>query len=363
MRHASRTSLLALTTAAALAAGTGAAVARPSSPPAPPPADPVTLADGLVTPLSFDVAAPGELYVGQAFMGALTHVAKDGTRHDLVTGAPEVAAVSVRKGVVTWAESIHEEETFQPVSAVLKRLFPDGTTTEVDLLAHEDMTNADGEITYGILGLTPECLTTLPPFLHPYTGGVDSHPYGSVSVAGGTYVADAGANAVFWVSDGGDVSTVAVLPPTVVGLDADMVAAVGLDPCVSDGEAWLESVPTDVELGRDGHLYVSTLPGGPEDGSLGANGSVYRVDPVSGDVAMVASGFAGATNLAVAPNGTIYVAEMFGGKVSAISRDGTVSTVLEIAEPAAVEYYAGRLYVSAGVFTMPGTVVRLMSFR
>ena len=122
-------------------------------------------------------------------------------------------------------------------------------------------------------------------------------------------------------------------------------------------------MPTDVELGRDGHLYVSTLPGGPEDGSLGANGSVYRVDRGSGEVSLVATGFAGATNVAVTPQGTIYVAEMFGGKVSAISRDGSVSTVLEIAEPAAVEYHAGRLYVSAGVFTMPGTVVRLMSFR
>lgn len=362
MRHA-RTPLLALTTAAALAAGAGAAVARPAAAPAPPPGEAVTLVDGVVTPLSFDVAAPGELYVGQAFVGALTHVAKDGTRHDLVTGAPEVAAVSVRKGVVTWAESIHEEETFQPVSAVLKRLFTDGSTTEVDLLAYESMTNPDGEVTYGILGLTDECAATLPPFLLPGTGGVDSHPYGSVSVADGTYVADAGANAILWVSDEGDVSTVAVLPPTVVDLEPEMVAAAGFDPCVAEGEVWLEPVPTDVELGKDGHLYVSTLPGGPEDGTLGANGSVYRIDPVSGTVEMVATGFAGATNVAVAPNGTIYVAEMFGGKVSAIGRHGTISTVLEIAEPAAVEYHAGRLYVSAGVFTMPGTVVRLTPMR
>lgn len=357
MRLASRTTALTLTSAAALALGVGTAVAAPAG--TPPPSGPVTEAEGLVTPLSFDLSARGDLYVGQAFAGALTLVPKHGAPSDVVTGAPEVAAVSVRHGVLTWAESIHDEN-FMPVSAVLKQRALDGTVTEVDLLAYESATNSDADATYGILGLTPECAATVPPFFLPSTGGVDSHPYGSVSVRGGTYVADAGANAVLHVDDEGQVTTVAVLPAAVVDLTPEMVAAMGLDPCVADGTGHLEPVPTDVEVGRHGMLYVSSLPGGPEDGSLGANGSVYQVNPWTGEVEQIASGFAGATNVAVAPDGTVYVAEMFGGKVSAISRDGVVSTVYEVVEPAAVEWYAGRLYVSSGVFSGPGTVVSLL---
>lgn len=357
MRHASRTTLLALSTAVVLAAGAGAAVAKPAVPP--PPAVPVTLAEGLVTPLSLDVTARGDLYVGQAFAGALTHVSKKGETHDLVTGAPEVAAVSVSGGVVTWAESIHDQVTGLAVSAVLKRMAADGSVSEVDILAYEGAENPDGDVTYGVLGLDAECTATLPPFLLPATGAVDAHPYGSVSAAGGTYVADAGANAVLWVADDGTVSTVAVLPPTVLDITPEAAAALGFDPCVADGEAHLEPVPTDVELGKDGYLYVTTLPGGPEDATLGANGAVYRVHPGTGEVSLVARGFVGATNVAVAPDGTIYVAEMFGGRVSQIARDGSVTTVLEIAEPAAVEWSSGTLYVSAGVFSGPGTVVSL----
>ena len=84
-----------------------------------------------------------------------------------------------------------------------------------------------------------------------------------------------------------------------------------------------EPVPTDVEMGPDGMLYVSTLPGGPEDGSLGANGSVYRVDPRSGRATWLAGGMHGATGLAVHGR-DIVVAEMFAGEVSVI-RKGTTT--------------------------------------
>jgi streptogramin lyase len=160
------------------------------------------------------------------------------------------------------------------------------------------------------------------------------------------------------VSAAGDVSTVAVLPPTAIMLTPEMVAGFGLDPCVAGHEFWAEPVPTDVEMGRDGMLYVTSLPGGAEDDSLGANGAVYRVDPATGDVELVARGFLGATGLAVAPNGTIYVAELFAGRLSAISRSGDISTVAELEQPAAVEWQKGQLYVSTRVFGN-GTIVSL----
>ncbi len=90
-------------------------------------------------------------------------------------------------------------------------------------------------------------------------------------------------------------------------------------------------------------------PGGPEDPVLGARGSVYTVDPATGAAEFVAGGFFAATNVAVAPDGTVYVAELFGGKISKVS--GSVGvTVVEVPTPAAVEWANGKLYATVDVF-------------
>ena len=68
-------------------------------------------------------------------------------------------------------------------------------------------------------------------------------------------------------------------------------------------------------LAPDGWLYVSSLPGGPEDGSLGAQGRVYKVNPKNGKVVEVARGFVSTVNVAVADNGDVYVAQLFAGSI------------------------------------------------
>jgi sugar lactone lactonase YvrE len=102
-------------------------------------------------------------------------------------------------------------------------------------------------------------------------------------------------------------------------------------------------------LGPDGLLYVSALPGGPEDDSLGARGRVFTVHPTSGAVTEIASGFLGATDLAVTPDGTVYVAELFGNRISKVSGGGA-ELVVELDQPAAVEYANGVLYATTGAF-------------
>ena len=101
-------------------------------------------------------------------------------------------------------------------------------------------------------------------------------------------------------------------------------------------------MPTDVEV-RHGQAYVSLLPGGPEDPSFGARGSVYRVDLSSGHAHRIAGGFAGATNLALGPHGKIYVAELFAGRISVI-RHGTVQPYVDLPNAVSLVYGKGVLF-------------------
>ena len=105
-------------------------------------------------------------------------------------------------------------------------------------------------------------------------------------------------------------------------------------------------MPTDVEVGPNGTFWVSTLPGGPEDPSVGARGSVYLVNPATGSSSRLATGFAAATNIGVAEDGTTYVAELFGGKISKVTRNGAVSTFTTVGTPLSVEIHGAFVYAA-----------------
>jgi len=156
-------------------------------------------------------------------------------------------------------------------------------------------------------------------------------------------VADAAGNDILRVRADGTISTVAVLPPQPTVVTADAADGLGLPDCAIGLTYNFEAVPTDVEVGRDGQLYVSLLPGGPEDPNLGARGSVYAVNPQTGATHQIATGFAGATNLALGPDGTIYVAELFADEIAVVQGGSTVDTI-PLPQPAAVEYDRGLLY-------------------
>lgn len=350
---------LALATVGILAAGSLPAVADSSPSAATLAKAPVTVASHLAGPLTFAVGDGGKLYVGQSFSGALTLI-KSGRPSVNLVSAPgvDIAAVSTRHSSVTWAQSVFNKDR-EVVSAVIKHRTKKGSIRQIaNTLAYERRVNPDGKKKYGFRGLSPACTALIPQFLRPYTGRIDSHPYGSVTSRSATYVADAGANALLKIDHRGRVSTVAVLPSKTVRITAAAAAANKLNPCVVGHDYVLESVPTDVEIGPNGKLYVSTLPGGAEDGSMGANGSVYRVNPKNGAVNRVATGFAGATNIAITPTGKIYVAELFGDRVSSISRNGKVTRVARLTKPAGLEWARGYLYVSTNVF-VDGSIVKL----
>jgi hypothetical protein len=310
--------------------------------------------DDLVTPLGLALGNDGSIYVAQSFAGTLTQVRK-GTESNLFEGA----------GVVTGVEANGRGNLSYLLNAELVVRTPNGKTrTLANLFDYEAANNPDESNSYGFQGLSDECAAQVPDFVgggYPFPGIVDSNPYAvELMPDGDRVVADAGGNTLVGVTPDGVVSTVAVLPPRPATINAAAAAAFGLPPCTIGETFNFDFVPTDVELGPDGMLYVTSLPGGPEGESpLGPLGAVFKVNPSTGAITEVATGFAGATDLAVTKNGTIYVTELFGNQVSMVSGGGPVP-VASMAEPVAIEYAKDTLYVASGVFGGPGQVVTLL---
>jgi hypothetical protein len=195
-----------------------------------------------------------------------------------------------------------------------------------------------------------------------YRGMLDSHPYAVTAIGGGAWaVADAGGNDVLRVSPAGVVSLISVLPVQPVKITAAFAASQGLPKCLAGITYNFEPVPTDVEVGPGGVLYVTTLPGGPEGPDSGNPGSVYRLGS-GGKAAKIATGFAGATNLAINPQGNIYVAQIGAGTIAEIV-GGKPKVVTNLPGVAAVEFFNGHLYASTAPAAAggngPGRVVVL----
>ncbi|HPU39518.1 MAG TPA: ScyD/ScyE family protein, partial [Microthrixaceae bacterium] len=318
-------SIAIATTAVAGTAVAGAGSAGGGGPGGPGGGQPrvTTLARGLVGPLHLDVS-PGwmgpSVLVSQSFAGSISRLTKDGVT-DIVT-SPGAFTGGVAAGPFGTVMYLIGDDS----GTFLKLRLPNGNTrTIADLGAYEKANNPDQINHYGLQGATPECIAQLPPELPiaPYTGEVDSNPYELTVTPFGTYVADAGGNDILFVEWTGRIRTVSVLPPRPMVIPPE-ATALGVPACAIGLTMNFEPVPTDVEFGPDHQLYVSSLPGGPEDASLGARGGVFRVNPNSGRSKLIGSGFLGASNLAVAPNGTVYVAELFGNRVSRLCNGGPV---------------------------------------
>jgi len=316
------------------------------------------IVDGLIGPLGLDVSANGIIYVAEGFAGQITRVLPGGARSvlfqsdgDSVSG---VASTSLGRVVITL--STFPEEEAPPLDTTLELVAPNGNAiTLASLLDHEVSENPDADQSYGFLNLPAGCLAKLPSELQPYTGIVESNPYKVATLNPFSYaVADAAGNSIVQVSVGRDPRTVAVLPGVPQRITPAAAVQNGLPLCTVGRIYTSEPVPTDVEVGPDGFWYVSSLPGAPE---LPNTGSVFRVNPNTGAVNVVARGFSGATDLAVADDGTIYVAELFGNRISSIS-NGVVSPVVDLFSPGAVEVADdGTIYATTGVFGPSGAVV------
>jgi hypothetical protein len=322
---------LAGSTAGAALAGASAAPSHQAKPTV------TTIASKLVGPLSVAQAPDGTRYWTDSFAGPLYRQLPGGQPTVIFAGSKKQTAegVSADGGLLRFTTGSGNNK-----AGKVWTIDSAGTVQLVgDTYAWEKTANPDGKFHYGFLNTAKSCLSQLPKQVPgSYTGTTESHPYATASANGTTYVADAGANAVFAISPAGVVSTVAALKPVKVTVTPGAAKANKLPRCTVGKKLALEAVPTDIEVGPDGKLYVTSLPGGPEDGSLGLNGRVLRVDPVSGKVKTLVGGLLSPTGLAVAGNGDIYVAQLFMGTISRIKAGSSkVKPYLELPLPAAVE--------------------------
>ncbi|WP_406830309.1 ScyD/ScyE family protein [Pedococcus sp. KACC 23699] len=300
-----------------------------------------------------------DLYVADGGTSTVSKIRDNGSLRTVATGPQpgEVAGVAVTEHALAYTTTNYATHA---TTLTIKR----GSKTVVaDLSGFESKHNPDAKVHYGLKD--PSCAAKVLGPMASYTGQVDSHPYAVTAWRHGSWiVADAGGNDLLKVDRWGKVSLLTVLPTQPLVITKAFADANGVPKCV--GQTYkFEAVPTDVEVGPGGMLYVTTLPGGPEDPSAGARGSVYRVNPWNGHATRIATGFAGATSLTIGPDRTIYVAELFAGRVSKV-RHGHPQAVVALPGVVSVEYGEDHLYAGTmapmdaqGNPTGHGSVVRL----
>lgn len=128
---------------------------------------------------------------------------------------------------------------------------------------------------------------------------VDSNPVGILRQGDGYLVADAGGNAIVRARHNGSFTTVATLPPG----SALAPPFLGLPPGT---QIPTDAVPTAIVSGPDGAYYVSQLTGFPFEAG---DANIWRVVP--GETPTVhASGLTNVTDLAFAPDGTLYAVQI-----------------------------------------------------
>ncbi|MCW2523018.1 MAG: hypothetical protein JWO63_1353 [Frankiales bacterium] len=311
-----------------------------------------TLSSSYFGPLQFAVEGK-KVFVADSFTSTLNliGVAKPiATGPDPSTGG-DIAGVAVdaKTGALAYTSSNGDHS-----KTTLTILRKGSKPVVADLAKFEKTHNPDGRVIYGITqhlskSVKSCVLASLQQGGVPgaaqgktfYSGQVDSHPYAVASLGDGSWaVADAGGNDVVRVDRWGHVSLIAVLPAQPLKLTRAVLAANGIPSCGLGLTYKSEAVPTDVEVGPHGALYVTTLPGGV----TGTPGSVYKLAHGC-QPEKIATGFNEATNLAIDPWGGIYVAELGAGRISKVVH-GKPVTVFSKPGLVADEWANGHLYAS-----------------
>jgi hypothetical protein len=312
-----------------------------------------------VGPLQFAVSG-NRIYVADS---ALSKLFKVGRTAPIASGpAPSSnpEASGDLAGVAATDDAVAYTTTTADHKDTRLTILSEGHKKVVSLSTFEKRHNPDKRNVYGLVNagsVSTTCKSEMTKVGLPtssYRGKYDSHPYAVTSLGHGSWaVSDAGGNDVLKVDRWGHVSVLAVLPPQPVKITAAFATANGVKDCAGVTFRF-EPVPTDVEVGPHGQLFVTTLSAAP-----GPSGSVWKLS--HGCAYRIATGFLGATNLAVTPGGRIFVAQLFAGTIAEV-HDGHPRTVATLAGVAGLEWANGHLYASTAPAVTggsgPGTIVR-----
>ena len=308
----------------------------------------------------FSIALDGtRVYIADGATGTIGQLQPDGQVAPLVEGIPGLTGLAIRGASMAWGSSIEDGSTEPPVilQSGLNIRGPKGATVYADLHAYEVANNPDEVNTYGIIDPSQCVIDAAGEMPLSYPGLIDAHAYNVASWKGDWLVADAGANAVMRVTDSGQISTLAVLPPVPVTLTAETAGMLGLPACAAGDTYYVEPVPTGVAVGSGNTIYVTTLPGFP--GESASQGALWEVDARTGSVTQLVSGLSGPTSAAVKGK-DVYVAELFGAGVTKVTA-GTPSTyaalsgALSVAVTSNGTVWAATADLSGG----PGTIVSI----
>jgi hypothetical protein len=319
-----------------------------------------------ITTISKNYPSPVQIALGGTtrLIAQRNRLYRMGTTHPVIVNGPTggdihgVAFGPDAKSYAYTSTSAHHADTRLTI------VTPGKPTVRASLSTFEKKKNPDASVTYGVpkpSACVKAAFKALDGGPANYKGKVDSHPY-SVAASGSTwYVVDAAGNDVLRVSAAGVVSRVATLPVQPFTFTSRLVTGLGMPTCMVGVRYNAEPVPTDVEVGPDGMLYVTTLPGLYD---LGQTGSLYRVNPKTGAMTRIGTGFAGAVNVAVTSTGVVYVAESLRGTVSLV-RSGKRTTLVSLPNVTGIEAFGASLYATQlapevnGIRSGPGRVVKI----
>ena len=201
--------------------------------------------------------------------------------------------------------------------------------------------------------------------VNPDRGAADSQPYGLLHEPARSFIADAGANALYQARPNGDLSSVAAFPPAANPAGC----VIPFPPPGVPAPPSSESVPTTVVRGPDGALYVGELSGFP---FCAGAARIWRLGP-DGVPSVYASGFKMVIDIAAARDGSLYVLQyatspaLPGGPGQIVRVDPTgarsvVDTGAALQQPTSIALGPdGALYVSnRGITPGQGEVLRIV---
>ncbi|MHA6524115.1 ScyD/ScyE family protein [Tessaracoccus sp. G1721] len=328
---------------------------------APPWEGPMALAEGLTTPLHLAAGPFGSVTVSEGVTSRLTTVAQVEIRTVYEAVGSDVGGVAYDGSTLVFVESRSAGQDPSPPVSSLKSIDPDGVVrTITDELARYAVDDDPAEtVEYGLTGTDASdnllCVAELEALGVParYRDGdvePDSHVV-SVAVARATaYVADAGAGAVLTVDlRSGEIRSMTALPAMEVLFSEESARAWGMPSCVGLRYDF-EGVPTDVEVGPDGRLFVSAVPGGAAERIAPPLGAVYRVDTATGVSELYADDLVTPTGIALDDAGGLYIASLFGPGILKVAHGGgEAGLYLPAYRAADVEVSRSRLFATTRV--------------